>query len=334
MLYHIETEERSAGGVGGTVYMLSHAASQSAIEVWPAHGFNCLRWKHRGDELLYAAPDWDTNPVPTRSGVPILFPFPNRIRDGRFTHGGKAYTLPRNDSTKANAIHGFAPRHAWTVFGYGAEPDGAWLHGDFRISENAPEAAGLWPGDALFSVVYRFTGPTLRMTFRVANMGTESFPFGIGLHPYFKIPGADRVDDTELHAPARSVWPLTDSLPSGPKQSVPDALNYNRPRRIAGANLDTVYGDLGVIRTGAEGLLLRAELKRPDAAGRLEVWTTANFRESVLFTPVHRQALCVEPYTCVTDAVNLDATGEDTGWEELPPGGVWSGAVEFAWNAS
>jgi len=331
MLYHIDTEERSAGGRGGTVYTLSHAATDSLIEVWPAHGFNCLRWRHRGHDLLYAAPDWESNPVPTRSGIPILFPFPNRIRDGRFTHDGQAFTLPKNDSTKANAIHGFAPRNAWTVFGYAADAAGAWLHADFRIAENAPESKDLWPGDATLSVVYRFTGSKIRMEFRVANAGKTSFPFGIGLHPYFTIPGAATVDDTELHAPARSVWPLTDSLPSGPKQPVPDALNFNRPRRIAGINLDTVYGDLGVIRTGPDGMLLRAALKRPDGDGQLEVWTTADFRESVLFTPVHRQALCVEPYTCVTDAANL--TG-DAGWQTLPPGSVWTGAVEFAWNAT
>ena len=298
--------------------------------MWPAHGFNCLRWKARGHELLYAAPDWKTNPVPTRSGVPLLFPFPNRIRGGQFRHEGREFTLPKNDSAKANAIHGFAPRRAWTVGGYGTEPDGAWLHGDFRISVNAPEANDLWPGDALLSVVYRFAGPTVRISFRVANMGAGTFPFGLGLHPYFKIPGADRMDDTELLAPARSIWPLADSLPAGPKQPVPDALNFNSPRLVAGTTLDTVYGDLGVLRARPDGLLLRAVLKRPDAAGQLDVWTTADFRESVLFTPVHRQALCIEPYTCVTDAANL---GADTGWHVLPPGGVWAGAVEFAWTA-
>ncbi|WP_020472540.1 aldose 1-epimerase [Zavarzinella formosa] len=332
MLYHIDTEERSAGGVSGTVYQLSHAGNDSSIEVWPAHGFNCLRWKHRGQELLYVAPDWETNPVPTRSGIPILYPFPNRIRDGQFTHDGRTFQLPKNDSTKANAIHGFAPRNGWTISGYGTDTQGAWLHGNFRIAVNAPESVGQWPGDAELNVICRFTGHAIRMTFQVTNKGETSFPFGIGLHPYFQIPGAETINDAELHAPARSIWPLKDSLPSGPRQPVPDELNWQRPRRIASTNLDTVYGNLGVIRSKPEGLLLRAELKLPEAGEQLEVWTTENFRESVLFTPVHRKALCIEPYTCVTDAANLQTKGEDTGWVVLPPGGDWTGIVEFVWG--
>ena len=30
---------------------------------------------------------------PTRSGFPILFPFPNRIRDGKFDWQGNTYQL-------------------------------------------------------------------------------------------------------------------------------------------------------------------------------------------------------------------------------------------------
>src|SRR5258708_869842 len=111
MFYHIETEERTAGGRTGTVYTLRHAPSGAEAEVWPAHGFNCLRWRtgtaNGPRDLLYSAPDWEANPIPTRSGVPILFPFPNRIRDGKFNFGWKDYQLPLNDSTKKNAIHGW-----------------------------------------------------------------------------------------------------------------------------------------------------------------------------------------------------------------------------------
>lgn len=331
MFYHIETEERSAGGRGGTVYTLSRSDVGSLIEVWPAHGFNCLRWRAGGHDLLYRAADWTDNPVPTRSGVPILFPFPNRIREGRFSFAGREYRLPTNDSTKANAIHGFAPRNPWRVFGYGADAVGAWVHGDFQLACDVPGANELWAGDALLSVIYRVTPDRLRIETRVRNMGDGPVPFGLGLHPYFRLPGQDLARYI-LHAPARSVWPLTDGLPTGDRRPLPDELNWNRPRMIGGAQLDTVYGDLGAIREHDGGLLLRATLEHADRPGRLEVWTTADFRESVLFTPPHRQAVCIEPYTCVTDAANLQPRGVDAGWRELPVGDQWAGVVEFRWN--
>jgi aldose 1-epimerase len=335
MLYHIETEERSAGGHAGTVYTLSRPDAGARIEVWPAHGFNCLRWQVAGRELLYAAADWATTPLPTRSGIPILFPFPNRIRGGVFQHRGRPYRLPKNDSAHANAIHGFSPRNSWRVAGYGADAREAWVHGDFQLSADAQEADGLWPGDGLLSVVYRFTADRLRTELRVRNTGDEPFPFGLGLHPYFRPPGGEAdLGRCILHSPARSVWPLADSLPSGERAPVPDDRNWNRPRPVGATQLDTVYGDLGSIREDASGLLLRATLADADRPGRLEVWTPADFRELVLFTPPHRHAICIEPYTCVTDAVNLQARGVDAGWRELPPGGEWAGAVEFRWDAA
>jgi aldose 1-epimerase len=332
MLYHIETEERSAGGRTGTVYTLSHGDRGSLIEVWPAHGFNCLRWRADGRELLYGAADWLENPVPTRSGVPILFPFPNRIRDGTFTFHDRTYRLPKNDSAHANAIHGFSPRNPWRVTGYGTDSAGAWVHGDFQLSKDVPEADNLWPGDGLLSVIYRLGADRLRMELRVRNTGDGPFPFGVGLHPYFRVPGESEINRGVLHAPARSVWQLRDGLPTGEKERPPDPLNWNRPRPIGGTQLDTVYGDLGAIHEDVGGLVLRGTIGHVDRPGRLELWTTTDFLELVLFTPPHRQAVCLEPYTCVTDAANLQARGIDAGWRELPVGGHWAGVVEFRWN--
>lgn len=334
MLYHIETEERMAGGHTSTVYVLSCASIGSLIEVWPSFGFNCLRWRAHGHDLLYSAEDWLLNPLPTRSGVPILFPFPNRIRDGAFHHKGRAYRLPKNDSAHANAIHGFSPRIPWRVFGYGVDATGAWVHGDCQLSVDAPEADGQWPGDGMLSVIYRLSADRLRIEMRVRNMAGELFPFGVGLHPYFRLPGTDAdVSRYILHAPARSIWPLTQNLPTGRKEPLRDDLNWNRPRTIGSAVLDTLYGDLGAIREDIGGMLQRVSLSRPDRTEKLEVWTSADFKESILFTPPHRQAICIEPYTCTTDAVNLQAKQIDAGWRELPVGAEWAGSVEFRWNA-
>lgn len=335
MLYHIDTDERTAGGHTGTVYILSRRDIGARAEIWTAHGFNCLRWQVGGHDLLFSAEDWANNPLPTRSGVPILFPFPNRIRDGKYEHAGKQYQLPKNDSTHRNSIHGFSPRAPWSVFGYGVDEHSAWAHGDFRIRDNAPEAEDFWPGDAVLSIIYRLVGDRLRIECSVRNIGTVPFPFGLGFHPYFRLPGNDtNLSRYVLHAPARSIWPLVDSLPSGDHVPVPDDLNWNVQRQIGSAVLDTLYTDIGSIRHNEAGLLLRATLSHADRPGTIEVWTSQEFRETVLFTPVHRQAVCIEPYTCATDAINLTAQGLDAGWLSVAPGGSWSGIVEFRWDAN
>ncbi len=336
MFYHIETEERTSGGRTGTVYTLKHGG-HSEVEIWPEHGFNCLRWRvvtgEGRHDLLYAAPDWDRNPGPTRSGIPILFPFPNRIRDGKFSSGWRDYELPCNDNAQKNAIHGFAPRHRWRVFGYSVEEHTAWIHADFEPKIDAPETADLWPSDYRLSVIYRIFPNTLRMEMSVFNLGTGPLPFGIGLHPYFRFPCADEtIDRCRLFAPARSMWELVENLPTGQKELVPDHLNFNSSRRLAGVQLDTLYTDLGAIAEEPDGLLLRAELGHADLPGALQIWTSPHFRESVLFIPPHRQAVCIEPYTCATDAINLQERGINAGWKSLPVGAKWTGTVMFRWN--
>ena len=335
MLYHVETEERTAGGKTDRVFTLRRDDIGSLIEVWPAKGFNCLRWRVDGHELLYAAPDWHTNPVPTRSGIPILFPFPNRIRDGQFVYQGKSYNLPKNDPSRSNAIHGFAPRNPWRVIGHGSDAHAAWIQADFQIARDVPDAGDCWPGDGILSVVYRLKTDRLRIEMKVSNAGKQPFPFGVGLHPYFRLPGEPHdLSLYQIEMPARSIWPLADSLPIGKNCPAPDGLNWTLPRSLGSGEFDTLYGDLGSIRSDTNGMLMRAGLSRLDQPGKLEIWTTADFREAVLFTPPHRNAVCVEPYTCVTDAVNLQAAGVDAGWRELMPSEDWDGVVEFRWNAA
>ena len=103
-----------------TLYVLQDEAGNRAT-IWPALGFNCFQWQTVVDgqtlDLLYEDPALFSNGRPTRSGIPVLFPFPNRIRGGQFTWDGKKYQLPLNDSTQQNAIHGYACRHprAWSI---------------------------------------------------------------------------------------------------------------------------------------------------------------------------------------------------------------------------
>src|SRR5262249_26194002 len=92
------TEQRPAsGGRDGTVVVLEESSGSARAEIWPALGCNCYRWQvvrgGRPLELLYADPQLFANGRPTRSGIPVLFPFPNRIRDGRFQWDGRTFQL-------------------------------------------------------------------------------------------------------------------------------------------------------------------------------------------------------------------------------------------------
>ena len=49
----------------------------------------------------------------------------------------------------------------------------------------------------------------------------------------------------------------------------------------------------------------------------------------VVFAPTNRPVICLEPYTCATDAHNLHARGLDAGMIVLPPGETWEGRIRI-----
>jgi aldose 1-epimerase len=324
--------EGVTSGLDPTLIVLEDGQGGSA-EVWPALGFNCLTWKavkqNQTLDLLYVDPAVFSNGRPTRSGVPVLFPFPNRIRDGRFYWQGREFSLPLNDSTQKNAIHGFACRRPWRVVGQGADEQSAWVTGEFKCSLDDPESAKLWPSDHQLRLTIRLGKGSLRIEAEVHNPDTKPLPFGLGYHPYFKLPCVGELppDDCTVEVPAAEYWELKDSLATSNRVPVDASRNLNRQRRVGDLQLDDVLTGLPARPPRLDGLIERGVVGSGSAAMRL--FCSPAFREMVVFNPAHRQAFCVEPYTCTTDAVNLQETGVDAGWLVLQPGETWTAVVEL-----
>ncbi len=335
MSFQVRTEPRPpVRGLDGSVLVLE-STGQAAVEIWPAFGFNCYRWQTvrvgRPLELLYSEPQHFLDGRPTRCGIPILFPFPNRIRDGRFRWAGKEYQLPLNDSVGQNAIHGYACRTPWRVVDRGANAGSAWATGEFQASVDAPESVSFWPADYRIRVTYRLTAPGLRVEAVVDNPDRVDLPFGLGYHPYYRIPWdpAEKTADYRVQAAARRYWELHESLPTGATVAVDAGRDLQSARPFDQLNLDDVLTDLANAGpANAEGLLLRGMVGSADGLV-LQLWTSPAFRELVAFTPPHRQAVCLEPYTCPTDAINLQQRGTDAGLLVLQPGATWSAVVEM-----
>lgn len=334
MGFEVKTFEGRAGDRAGTVYELTDGTVRA--EVWPQWGFNCLRWQVRQADgswagIFYTMPDWEANPVPTRSGHPVLFPFPGRLRDGRLP--GSAVQLPLNDSTKQHAIHGFTPRVPWRVVGTSLNTDFAGVTGQFRLADGLPVAVGQWPSDFVLTLSYYLHRDCLRVSATVENQGAEALPFGLGYHPYFRLPGVTDADvgGHVLTAHVAQVWEVdAANLPTGIRKPVPPELDFQAPKPVETVALDHVFTGL-TTTAGPDGLVEVATLSHPAAPGRLRVLADPAFRDLVLFTPAHRQAVAIEPYSCSADASNLQARGIDSGWRTIPPGAKWQAAVEYRW---
>lgn len=329
--------------VSATVQKINHervielTTDTSRVEVWPSRGFNCATWQIRKAngswaDILFSMPDWIENPVATRSGHPILFPFPNRLACGRMTFQGRSYQLPLTEATRTHAIHGFTPRVPWRLLGTGTTSDSAFVIGQFRMSDHFEHARDLWPGDLTLTVTYLLSEMNFDVRAEVENRGDEISPYGLGYHAYFRHPDAPQgegIDRCRYRSPASLIWDCDANIPTGRLLPIPSNLDFRTERPLATTVFDTLLTGMST----SVGLNDVGSLAHPDNPGRVIVMADETFPHLVVFTPPHRKAIAIEPYTCATNAANLDDT-RPHGWRTLAPGLKTNHVVSYRWVAT
>jgi aldose 1-epimerase len=317
MPFSVETTEHN----GRTVYTLLDLTSGALASVLPSYGFNLfdLRLPVAGipRRVIVASDDFAENPVsPGRNGTPVLFPFPNRIRDSRYSFEGKSYDVPTGG--KPLAIHGFAISAAWDVVDSGVTDDEAYIVGRFQISKNHPEMLPFWPTDAILTIRYGLAGSKLTMAIGVENPTEGNLPYGFGIHPYFRIPftSTDPADGTVI-LPASSSWVQEGNLPTGEVRPVEPRVDFREGQTMAGQKLDDILTDLAF-----DGDHCVARLVDTALGAEFRLSFGHPFRELVVFTPPFGGGtlIAVEPYTQTTDAINLEPKGIDAGLRILGGG--------------
>lgn len=284
----------------------------TTARILPERGFNCFSLVIDGFDYMHQAPDLFPDGSLTRSGCPILFPWPNRIAGARFTWDGSEYHLPVTEPATGSSLHGYACHSPWHVVSTG--PDHATAQFVLEADSQHP-----WPGTGGLRVTYRVESGALIVTSEVFA-GTEDLPFGLGFHPYLRVPGP--FDQWHLQCDAAQSWPLSQMIPTGQVAPVDPRLDFRTARTLGDEHLDDVLTGL----PPATELSRRASLASPSTL--LTISSDPAFREYVLFTPTSRDAVAVEPYTCPTDAVHLEQRGMDAGWRVLPAGH----AQTFTWR--
>jgi aldose 1-epimerase len=302
---------------------IADPSTGSSARVLTGYGFNCFEFRAtRGGEpvdILWAEADFDQGQKrASGSGIPLLFPFPGRIPGTAFLWDGQQYPLEAGDG-RGNAIHGFVLNRPWRV----TAQDGQSVTGQFHASIDDPSLLKCWPADFCITVRYTLTGDSLETWIQIENPDQRPLPCGLGTHPYFRLPlGGKEANDCAIQLPVAGRWELSDMLPTGVKSSLADAAAYQAGRAFGELTLDDVFTDL--LR---EGPWCTARILDPDSGTRLEVAFDDAFRECVVYTPPHREAICIEPYTCVPSAAELQSRNIDSGLRVLAPGASFEARV-------
>jgi len=239
-----------------------------------------------------------------------LIPWPNRIRDGRYSFNGVTQQLALTEPARHNASHGLARYVPWVL----VERQANTVVNRVRIH---PQPG--WPGTLEGTITHRVGEEGLMVTVEATNLGDNELPFGYGAHPYLTV-GESSVDEVALTVPAASYLEVDDRLLPA-KVSPVDGTAYDlRHSTVLGTtNLDTAMTGLDRDSDGR----WRIRLARGDRYA--ELWGDATFVWTQVFTggPNRDGGVAVEPMTCGPDAFNEGPTHDDM--RVLAPGHTFVG---------
>jgi aldose 1-epimerase len=299
---------------------------QATARVAPELGFNLYSFVASAGgeawEVLWHDPAFLSGTTrPSRSGIPLLFPFPGRLSGKQLTLEGRTYTFDVTDPL-GNAIHGFVYTRPWRVVHHSEHA----ITGEFHASLDDPNLLQQWPSDFRLRATYELAATTLTCRYEVFNPGPHVLPWGLGTHPYFRVTWDSIVQPhTIIKCPVTERWDLNNMLPTGQRLPVPEAAELAAGTPFTNQQYDDVFTGLTTDNDQFTASLVEQHSRR---------CTTISFgkpfRECVVFVPPHREAICIEPYSCVPDAYRLRAAGIATGLIELKPGDSYTSTVTIS----
>ena len=230
----------------------------------------------------------------------VLFPFPNRVRDGAYHFGEKAYQLEINDTSFNNAIHGLVHDRTFSLHKEVGNTEKAVLELRYRADGSDPG----YPFAYELGLKYSFSDRgEVSLGFELLNSGDKSFPFGLGWHPYFA--------SSDLAESFLSMDALDHFI--CPERMIPEE------KEAAGLADRFAVGEQA-FDDGYSLVRPACSFETPDYHLRLS-FEAGEESYLQIYTPPHRRSMAIEPMTCITDAFN-----NGIGLEVLDPGDsyVWS----------
>jgi aldose 1-epimerase len=263
--------------------------------VSPGLGCNLLAFVVDGTDYMVAG---DAEQPPKLLGSPILYPTPNRVRDGRMTFEGRAFSFQPNMG--AHFIHGLVRDQSWDVDAPVAAGERASLTARIRF---APGTAiyELFPIANTLQVTYSVTPGVVRMDWLVRNEdATQRLPFGLAIHPYFPVIGPR--ESVRISVPARKWMEAVELMPTGRLLDLSRGpADLRRSTSLNRLDLDDVFWGLQPDRP--------AVIDYDSTGIRVTLAASELFTHAVVYTPQGKGFFCIENQSCSTDAHNLYAQG-------------------------
>ena len=281
----------------GTIVRLQN--NDLSAEIAVSCGSNLISLTHKGRQLIHV--NKENLLEHGYTGCFVLYPFPNRIRDRKFTFEGTLYSLdgyPKRVADDA-LIHGVAHDATWSIE---TEPK---INNDsivFSTSMNwndSQEYFPTFPVTSKLMLTYILSKQEIKIEYDVLNTSDKNMPFGFALHPSFeRLSG----DETTIALPAKKVMRMDEKLlPTWEALDLDQVMfrqfDLRQPIPVTAAlRLDHVFTNL----IPNEHVIIA----HPNEKLSVHVSASEDCKFVVLHTLGKDRTIEVEPQTCSTDAFN------------------------------
>lgn len=305
---------------GLRVYRLAlteNGGESKEILVCPDCGMNLLRYAVNGKNVI----DYEAYKINgDYTGTPLLYPTPNRVKNGVFKYKGRDYIQELNG--KLITIHGLVIYYPFNDIKVTENEDSISISGKVTFDNNDLYKA--FPFKSQLTIIYTLSAMGVTFNYEITNFEEqEEIPFGIAIHPYFnKIDGEE---GTFLTAQFEYSYVNTPELiPTGELEMVKGTnRDVSEFTSLKGLELDTVYtgnpsGSFAKVKYEKTGIMITLEC-------------SDEFEKLIIYTPKGQSYFCVENQTCSTNAHNMYAEGnkELSGLKFVAPKCTFSGFVHF-----
>lgn len=271
-------------------YILKSATSKVAFV--PAFGANILSLQFNNTEILWGFENEAQLTANDKSRSIHLAPFPNRIKNGKYTFEVTAYQLSFNKLKENNAIHGFVWNKKFEVISTHAEKDFASI--TLKYIYNSSELGFPFPFELLYE--YTLNKNSFSMKIEAINKGRTNMPFGLGWHPYFTL-GTD-VREWQLQLPECNILGADERLiPTGGRNSYSSFLQLET---IGNTHFDTAF-ELTDKQDFFETKIFSEKINNTISIKQSNI-----FKYLQVYIPPNRNSIAIEPMTCPANAFNSD----------------------------
>jgi aldose 1-epimerase len=260
----------------------------------PGAGMLCCSLRHQGEELL--AQNAGVAAYAQRGktmGIPLLYPWANRLGGFEYSVAGRAVTVPHDPTRLALdgnglPIHGvIGGRLAWELTG--APTDGGQsLAARLRWGPSEGELFEVFPFRHDVHYEARLAGGRLEVGVTVEACGEDAVPVAFGFHPYLSLPGVPR-ERWAVELPRMRHLALDGKqIPLGPEKTEPD-----RHFELAEHEFDD----------GFDSVAESAHFAVSAGERRIGVDFLEGYNCAQVFAPRGGQFICFEPMTAPANAL-------------------------------